>query len=178
MIILSLLLCLLCAFQASPISAKIHCSSLLSKANKRAQHERENERERSPKRAKQRVSERERPPVMAGGSRDGKHCVSPSQPLPPPPPPPPGGEEPLTNTDTLIASRKVDILDRFGETRGVEMMDPVEKSEGVDVVAHAQQVLGKVRLSKRDMEMQSELEEAERAFGDFVQALGSANEDG
>lgn len=57
-------------------------------------------------------------------------------------------------------------------------MDPVEKSEGVDVVAHAQQVLGKVRLSKRDMEMQSELEEAERAFGDFIQVLGSANEDG
>ena len=175
MIILSLLLCLLCAFQASPISAKIHCSSLLSKPNKRAQHERENERERSPKRAKQRVSERKGPPVMAGGSRDGKRCVSPSQPLPPPPP---VGEELLTNTDTFRASRKVDILDRFGETRGVEIMDPVEKSEGVDVVAHAQQVLGKVRLSKRNMEMQSELEEAEREFGDFVQALGSANEDG
>ena len=172
----SLLLHLLCTFQASPIPAKTRCSSLLSKANKKAQHERENERERSPKRAQQRVGEREKSPVMAGGSRDGKRCVSP--PLSLPLPPPPVGEEPLTNTDTFRGSREVDTLDRFGETRGVDMMDPVEKNEGVDVVAHAQQVLGKVRSSKRDMEMQSELEEAERAFGDFVQALGSANEDG
>jgi hypothetical protein len=75
-------------------------------------------------------------------------------------------------------SKEVDIPDRIGETRGADVMDPLKESEGVDVVVHAQQVLGKVQSSKRDMEMQSELEEAERAFGDFVHALGSANEDG
>lgn len=58
------------------------------------------------------------------------------------------------------------------------MVDPLEEDKGVDIVVHAQRVLGKVQSSKRDMELQSELEEAERAFGDFVQALGIVNEDG
>lgn len=96
---------------------------------------------------------------MASGSSDEESCAS-------PPPPPPPGEQPPTNTDP------------FRESKGVDMMDPLKKSKGVDVVVHARKVLGKVQSSKRSMEIQSELEEAERAFGDFVQALGSANEDG
>ena len=65
-------------------------------------------------------------------------------------------------------------MDPFGESEE----NPLEKDEGVDIIDRAQKVLGKVQSSKRDMELQTELEEAQRAFGDFVQALGSANEDG
>ena len=150
-------------------ATKFHRSSLHSKSNKRAQ-QRENERKRSAE--------------LASGSSDGESGVS------PPTPPPPPGEQPMPKSDPfreskgvgvldpLKESKGVDILDLFRESKGVNVMDPLEKSKEVDVVVHAQKVLGKVQSSKRDMEMQSELEEAEQAFGDFVQALGSANEDG
>ena len=53
-----------------------------------------------------------------------------------------------------------------------------EESKRMDVLVHAERVLGKVQSSRRDMEIQSELEDAERKSGDFVQALGSQSEDG
>lgn len=119
-------------------------------------------------------------------SSDGESGVS-RPPQPPPPQPPLLGELPPPKTDTFREIKEVDIPDQFGESKEVDTLDPfresrgvdpLEKSKGVDVVVHAQKVLGKVQSSKRDMELQSELEEAERAFGDYVQALGSADEDG
>lgn len=107
------------------------------------------------KRIQQRLSTWKRSPeVAASSSNDSEGSGS----------PPPEKPQPKT--------------DPFRETKGVNVVDPLEKDKGVDIVVHAQRVLGKVQSSKRDMELQSELEEAERAFGDFVQALGSANEDG
>lgn len=57
------------------------------------------------------------------------------------------------------------------------MPDSTKESEREDVVVHAQRVLEKVQLSKRNMELQSELEEAGKTFGDFVQSLGRDTDD-
>ena len=107
------------------------------------------------KRNQQRESSRRRSPEAAASSCSDRKS---SQSSPPEQPPP--------------------KTDPFRETKGVDVVDPLEEDKGVDIVVHAQRVLGKVQSSKRDMELQSELEEAERAFGDFVQALGIVNEDG
>lgn len=122
---------------------------------------------------------------MTSGSSERENAVSPLPQAQPSPPQP--GEQPPIKTDTFRERKGVDILNPFsGERRKLDVMDPfgeseenpLEKDEGVDLIDHAQKVLGKVQSSKRDMELQTELEEAQRAFGDFVQALGSANEDG
>ena len=49
--------------------------------------------------------------------------------------------------------------------------------QGIDVLVHAQKVLGDVRSAKRSIEINSELDETEKAFVDLVQALeGTGNE--
>lgn len=53
--------------------------------------------------------------------------------------------------------------------------DPIEESQRLSVVTEAEKILSEVRSAKNDLDIQSELEEAERTFGDFVQALRSTS---
>ena len=63
-------------------------------------------------------------------------------------------------------------------TRNTEPVQPdLHVGQGVDVLVHAQKVLGEVQSAKRDMEIQSELEENETTFSHLVQALGSADDE-
>ena len=53
--------------------------------------------------------------------------------------------------------------------------DPTEEIQRLSIVAEAEKILCEVRSAKNDLDIQSELEEAERTFGDFVQALQSTS---
>ena len=60
---------------------------------------------------------------------------------------------------------------------GGQAVEKVTKDEVMDVLVNAQKVLLEVQSSKRRMEMQSDLDETERAFGDLVKALQDTPDD-
>lgn len=59
---------------------------------------------------------------------------------------------------------------------GTVVEDPLE-NEVINVLVNAQKVLFEVQSAKRSMEMQSDLDENERAFGDLVGALRDTFDD-
>ena len=58
------------------------------------------------------------------------------------------------------------------------MTDPSGAGHGADVLVEAQKVLGTVQSAKRELQIQGELEETEKTFDDFVEALGSMSHEG
>ena len=74
--------------------------------------------------------------------------------------------------DDVIKTRTAESL-----STGEQAVEKVAEGEVMDVLVNAQKVLFEVQSAKRHMEMQSDLDETERAFGDLVKALQDTPDD-
>ena len=89
-------------------------------------------------------------------------------------------EEKAHNTcpSEAVPHRGLNNIENTEPVQGVPISvqpDPLEENQRLSVVVEAEKILSEVRSAKNDLDIQSELEEAERTFGDFVQALQSTS---
>lgn len=73
---------------------------------------------------------------------------------------------------------ELNSMENTEPTQGVPILEQPDPIERLSVLTEAEKVLSEVRSAKSDLDIQSELEEAERTFSDFVQSLQSTSNEG